>query len=701
MRLNTLSRIVICILAVGFSVGCTPARMDNLQGILDEKPPTQMPESVDEDLQRFKLDAAVFETNTSQSDEQPTSSASPKFKLAPIDPVILTATTEAPPRQVMSQSLQPILSKSSTSKTNTTELRQNQPNQRKSPIILSAQATQLTTSPSANPEKILKPIPGQFIVPEISDPRLNDNLNSDVELPAAAVASEPELPKSNLIEASDVSRDMERQPASTTVQRGFLSPGTFGSLNPITESDPAGNSSENVANESEVVIEIPPTITDAGAQQSSPSDVDQIDDKILHDLEFSKDPQTNFQECPNCDASTGCSCQSTQSTPKRPECETSGNHSVEAAIPTPSLELPLGDGQTTQQIEVPHSGDFIPVANSTMNPGGSPDSNEFQPKWNVPDPQPPTFVEQASGLEATRESTSEAISRAIATESQVIQMEQLAEKWLSLPQNAAPLQPSETKPVSLPAKLDSVVPEARNWESHLRESIQLLEHQLDQPPTNQSARNQQVLNVRLLKLLEERMQQLGQVDSTPAMREYWSHQTEAISNMLESSLASDADPLVQHQNAITTLTSLRNAVAELEKIASLRLLRPEFCTAVSGYGQTTPVKNTQFRAAQKVLVYCEVENLISEIISTPSGNRFRTELRGSIAIYDQRGHVVQQAEFPAVEDVASNRRRDFYMYLPIAIGDLPAGDYKLHLMVEDVKGNKMASLKQPLTFSVK
>ena len=65
------------------------------------------------------------------------------------------------------------------------------------------------------------------------------------------------------------------------------------------------------------------------------------------------------------------------------------------------------------------------------------------------------------------------------------------------------------------------------------------------------------------------------------------------------------------------------------------------------------------------------------------------------------GTVVQQGEFPNVEDIALNRRRDFYLYFPIAFHDLPAGDYRLELQVEDLTAQRAAAIEPSLEFSVR
>ena len=75
-----------------------------------------------------------------------------------------------------------------------------------------------------------------------------------------------------------------------------------------------------------------------------------------------------------------------------------------------------------------------------------------------------------------------------------------------------------------------------------------------------------------------------------------------------------------------------------------------------------------------MLVYCEVENHESVQVQTSDGEKFLTRLRGSYAIVDQQGRVMQQGEFPNVEDMALNKRRDFYLFFPIAFQDLPSGN---------------------------
>ena len=245
---------------------------------------------------------------------------------------------------------------------------------------------------------------------------------------------------------------------------------------------------------------------------------------------------------------------------------------------------------------------------------------------------------------------------------------------------------------------------AVTWKSRLDEAIELAEERLNR--MNNPA-DSMVVNLRLLKALRGQMEQMeaspGSGQHSENESQYWQHQMEAITSMLGSPTgASQAiTDYHRHQTAHKTLEHLRNAVSQLESIASLKVGSGQFCTEITGFGQFRTFASNQFSPGQKMLVYCEVENYMTIQNESATGTEFRTRLKGSFAIYDADGKVVQQAEYPTVDDIARKRRRDFYMYMPVTLGDLPSGQYVLHALVEDVHGNKTASLDPPLQFSVK
>ena len=137
-------------------------------------------------------------------------------------------------------------------------------------------------------------------------------------------------------------------------------------------------------------------------------------------------------------------------------------------------------------------------------------------------------------------------------------------------------------------------------------------------------------------------------------------------------------------------------------MANLKLNSAAFCTSIDGFGQIKRADVSQLDPGQRLLIYTEVENFVSSQTRDKEGNpTFQTHLRGSFVVYDAEGRAVQQAEFPVLVDQAMKQRRNFYMHMPMTVGRLKTGHYKLHLMVEDLNGNKSAGLDPPLEFSVK
>lgn len=247
---------------------------------------------------------------------------------------------------------------------------------------------------------------------------------------------------------------------------------------------------------------------------------------------------------------------------------------------------------------------------------------------------------------------------------------------------------------------------AVTWRSRLSQTVELVQDQLAQNDVDNETRTSLEINLRLLDVLSRQMDDIveNQQQFSASENQYWQDQLEAITSMLAVADPKDAraNEMLRHHTAHETLSHLRQAVAHLESLANLKVVSGAFCTDVSGYGQFRTFERDVFPVGQKVLLYCEIENFVS--LAKPSDNAgeetFHTSLRGSYAIYDADGHAVQQAEFPTLEDVARRRRRDFYMHLPITIGKLAPGNYELHLLIEDLGGNKTASLSPPLQFVI-
>ncbi len=212
-----------------------------------------------------------------------------------------------------------------------------------------------------------------------------------------------------------------------------------------------------------------------------------------------------------------------------------------------------------------------------------------------------------------------------------------------------------------------------------------------------ASRNGLEVNLRLLEMLKRQTANLDQQQRmiNNDQKRSLQHQLDALAVMLVEGETQSINTNEQ------TLASLKAAVEELESLADLRVANGRLCTQISGFGNFKAFPESSFRGNQRMLVYCEVENQMSLPVNEVNGVvRFRTRLRGSLAIYDINGVIVQQQEFPVIDDRAHKRRRDFYVYFPIQLQNLSAGDYRMELMIEDIDGSKTATLKPAIEFSV-
>jgi hypothetical protein len=279
------------------------------------------------------------------------------------------------------------------------------------------------------------------------------------------------------------------------------------------------------------------------------------------------------------------------------------------------------------------------------------------------------------------------------------------------------VKPPTTEPKSFEPKAftpDSQAPETIQiepakpitWQMQIGQTIEMVQQKLREE-ADPLELNKHKVNLQLLQILKRNMQAVEEGGSslTDGERHYWENQLGAIATLLQTDNKTEvAHPVdtATNSNPATEegLAYLRRAVEQMESIAGLRLTRPSFCTEVNGFGQVTEFPTSQFSSSQRVLLYCEVENYKSAEMRTERGSKFVTRLRGNFVIIDEQGNEVQKGDFPIVEDVASRKRRDFYMYFPIGFNNLPTGDYKMGLLVEDLTAGKQAMLQPLMSFSI-
>jgi len=139
---------------------------------------------------------------------------------------------------------------------------------------------------------------------------------------------------------------------------------------------------------------------------------------------------------------------------------------------------------------------------------------------------------------------------------------------------------------------------------------------------------------------------------------------------------------------------------EIESTA-LRVVNPQFCREIRGFGQIKTFPSTKFESSQRMLIYCEVENHLSPVLPTSAGDRHVTRLAGSYSILAANGKSVQAGAFPNITDESVRQRRDFYCYFPVTLANLSAGEYRFELKLQDLADGREAGIKPAMKFSVR
>lgn len=243
------------------------------------------------------------------------------------------------------------------------------------------------------------------------------------------------------------------------------------------------------------------------------------------------------------------------------------------------------------------------------------------------------------------------------------------------------------EPVSATAE-SGVLP----WDIQLKATITAFENQIIDLTLSDYRRPKLQQSLAILQALDDRLSSGRIALEQPKHRQYWQYQMTAVLNMLQAAKTNEEGG---RENVSVAIAQLKSAVVELQQLSELSITRVEFCSEVSGYGQFVTMDHSHFRPDTKTLIYCEIENFHPVQENVGDREMFATRLECQLEIRDPEGKVVQSVDFPIVEDVAINHRRDFYMHLPLTLAQLPAGDYQVHLNVKDLGSEKIAHHQLP------
>lgn len=221
-------------------------------------------------------------------------------------------------------------------------------------------------------------------------------------------------------------------------------------------------------------------------------------------------------------------------------------------------------------------------------------------------------------------------------------------------------------------------------EEDWRETLQRTLRGLDQESVDSGASAQLHHHVtrRVLFVL------LGQLDQAlepipglqPHEQEYFRHNFQALYNSIDprgNPVLARRWPLVMEDH--------RSSMMHLGAVSNLEVKNAAFCSHVDGFGAITKFPTTQFRPNQELLLYCEVENFVSEQIK----DGYETKLRGNYEIVDANQTRVADFILPEEVDMCKRPRRDyFFVYRIYTPQHIAPGRYQLRLTIEDMKGNK-------------
>lgn len=257
-----------------------------------------------------------------------------------------------------------------------------------------------------------------------------------------------------------------------------------------------------------------------------------------------------------------------------------------------------------------------------------------------------------------------------------------------LPPPPQPTAPVVQSPAVIPASYVAAPVSQAPWDEDLAAAVTKLEAEINPSPSSIDEVHAH-MRLRMLYLLAGRQADaLAPIPGVaPEQQDYWSKQLFALESFLDNQSQPD-DKL----RAGASLIHLDQARAKLAELATLQLRNLNFVTTVDGYGIYQRREDARFKPGDQVTLYTEVENFRSE--STKDG--YRTTLSTSYEVVDASGKRVDGRQFPDVEDVCQNTRRDLHMRYGMALPTrIYPGEYQLRLTITDQLSHKIGQASLP------
>lgn len=238
--------------------------------------------------------------------------------------------------------------------------------------------------------------------------------------------------------------------------------------------------------------------------------------------------------------------------------------------------------------------------------------------------------------------------------------------------DSAPTTPLNSSPVNSLTLAESANHAIEQLEKQVRET----------PPTDESIRRSQEIKLRMLYVVQRRLD-----DALRPIEHLSDNENAFIAHEMQALFEAtnpDAMP-VRSRHWSLVMNNQREATNYLAGASNLEIKSLAFCTEVERYGVVTKFPKSQFQADQEVLLYCEIENVSAEKIR----NGFETQLQGSYEIIDGQGRKVADQLLPMEPELCQNHRRDYFIVYKIFMPQqIASGNYQLRLTIEDMKAHK-------------
>ncbi|MFA5863482.1 MAG: hypothetical protein WC975_02220 [Phycisphaerae bacterium] len=243
--------------------------------------------------------------------------------------------------------------------------------------------------------------------------------------------------------------------------------------------------------------------------------------------------------------------------------------------------------------------------------------------------------------------------------------------------NPIPIKPA---PANTAAKLD--IPDPGNPNAALDTLLFQLEQKIKDRPEDTASLVKLRLIYAVLGQWQQAIKEKGGKDTTGG------EMAKNIAALVKVFDNADLNPAEQANQALKIVELLQDM---LRRQADLVICNFQLCREVSSFGCFKLMPREYFVTGKNlpIIIYLELENFTSKYL--PDKKNYQTLLSLTIEVLSASGKVCWKQHYDQIEDLSNKHRRDFYLAPSVTLPpNLPEGNLKLKITLEDLNGNKVA-----------